>query len=75
MELDAALVVASLLDNLFRAGELLILGHPVNGRAEVFRRKRGDANWMESLDPGLGAQLQSDGRVGTDFTNGSPERK
>src|SRR5258708_36651025 len=74
-ELHGPLFVVLFLPDLFWAGELLITTHLVYGRAEVLRRKSGETDRGEAFGLRFCAEQETDGRVGADFTHGTPEGK
>src|ERR1700730_3939423 len=74
-ELDAPLSAVHFLQNLFRAGELLIPSHLVYRCAEVLTRQSCDTDGMKSLGLCFCAEQEPDGRVCADLAHGTPERK
>src|SRR5581483_124464 len=75
VKLDAPLLPFPLLQDLLRAGELLVPGHPVDARAEALARQRRETDRMKAFGLVFRAQLQADCVVWADFADRPPKSK
>ena len=62
-ETECSILLVGFVNDLFRAGELLVAGHLAHGFAEAAGGECGQGDGIEVLRLGLGAQLKADGGV------------